>query len=243
MRTPKNKVCLPNTWFRFKQFTVHHDRCAMKVGTDAVLLGAWANIEHEETILDCGTGSGILALMAAQRNAKASITGIELDSNAANQATENCAESPFKERIVIRCANVLELNDWKFEAIICNPPFHAGHVLPPDARRTDARHARHGIDDWYNAAYRLSTSEGKASFVLPYAPFDEFKIKMQDLGWNLSRYCLVIPGDEKPPVRVLVELSKIECTCELSEVQIETNTRGQYHSSYLNLVKDFYLFA
>jgi tRNA1Val (adenine37-N6)-methyltransferase len=215
----------------------------MKVGTDAVLLGAWANIEKAASILDCGTGSGILALMAAQRNVKASITGIELDPNAADQASENCAQSPFKQRIAIRCANIFEFNECQFDAILCNPPFHAGYVLPPNSQRKDARHASGGLKDWFKTAYRLTGAEGTASFVLPYAPLDEIKFKMQELGWNVSRYCMVIPRDDRPPVRMLIELSKKVSPCERGQLQIETTTRGQYHSSYLNLVKDFYLFA
>ena len=90
---------MPNPYFAFKQFTIHHDRCAMKVGTDGVLLGAWTDIRHARRILDIGTGTGLIALMLAQRCPEASITAIDIDSEAVNQALENIQNSPWKERV------------------------------------------------------------------------------------------------------------------------------------------------
>ncbi len=234
---------MPNTWFRFKQFTVHHDRCAMKVGTDAVLLGAWANIEHANRIVDAGCGSGVIALMAAQRNAHALVTGLEIEPEAAAQATENSAASPFNERIRIVQTDVFGFGEAVYDHVVCNPPFHAGHVVPENEQRKNARHASNGMDEWFRMTYRLSTEAGKASFVLPYESFDSLNVKTRKLGWHISRYCSVSPREGKEPVRMLIELSKEDVTCELSEIQIETTARGVYHESYLTLVKDFYLFA
>jgi len=215
----------------------------MKVGTDAVLLGAWANIEHANRIVDAGCGSGIIALMAAQRNAHALVTGLEIEPEAAAQATENSAASLFNERIRIVQTDVFGFGEAVYDHVVCNPPFHAGYVLPENEQRKNARHASNGLDEWFRMANRLTDETGKASFVLPYESFDSLALKMRNLGWHISRYCSVIPREGKEPVRMLIELSKEDVTCELSEIQIETTARGAYHESYLAFVKDFYLFA
>lgn len=215
----------------------------MKVGTDAVLLGAWANIEHANRIVDAGCGSGIIALMTAQRNAHAFITGLEIDPDAASQAAENCASSVFKERVCIIQTDVFGSSEGVFDHVVCNPPFHSGHVVPENEQRKNARHASSGLDEWFRMAYRVSTEAGKASFVLPYESFDSITHQVQQVGWFISRYCRVIPREGKEPVRMLIELSKDDMPCELSKIQIETTIRGAYHESYLELVKDFYLFA
>ena len=221
---------------------MHHDRCAMKVGTDAVLLGAWADIEEANRIVDAGCGSGIIALMAAQRNSRAFVTGIELDADAAKQAAENCAASAFNQRIRILNADVLGYEKDVFDHVVCNPPFHAGHVIPVNEQRKNARHASTGLDAWFRMAYCLSNETGKASFVLPFESFESLKTKVAPSAWHVSRYCRVIPREGKEPVRMLIELSKDAIGLEESEVQIETTLRGHYHESYLDLVKDFYLF-
>lgn len=213
----------------------------MKVGTDAVLLGAWANIEESYRIVDAGCGSGIIALMAAQRNTHAIVTGLEIDSDAAEQAAENCAASQFNERIRIVQTDVFGFSEAIFDHVVCNPPFHAGHVVPENVRRKNARHASNGMDEWFQMAYRLSTESGKASFVLPYESFDRLNLKTLNQGWHISRYCSVIPRDGKAPVRMLIELSKGAGACEATEIQIETTMRGQYHDSYRRLVNHFYL--
>jgi tRNA1Val (adenine37-N6)-methyltransferase len=213
----------------------------MKVGTDAVLLGAWADIEEANRIVDAGCGSGIIALMAAQRNAHAFVTGLEIDPDAAVQAAENCAASQFNERIRIMQTDVFGFSEATFDHVVCNPPFHAGHVVPENVLRKNARHAVDGLDAWFRMAYCLSNEAGKASFVLPYESFDSLNMKTLNHGWHISRYCSVIPREGKASVRMLIELSKEACACEATEIQIETTVRGQYHDSYIGLVKDFYL--
>ena len=215
----------------------------MKVGTDAVLLGAWANLEEANRIVDAGCGSGIIALMAAQRNTHTFVTGLEIDPDAAAQAAENCAASVFTERVCIVQTDVFGFSEAMYDHVVCNPPYHAGHVVPENEQRKNARHASNGLDEWFRMAYRLSTEAGNASFVLPFELFDRIAMQVRQLGWHISRYCSVIPREGKEPVRMLIELSKEDITCELSEIQIETTARGVYHESYLALVKDFYLFA
>ena len=127
--------------FRFKQFTINDDRCAMKVGTDGVLLGAWAEVGHSRRLLDIGSGSGLIALMAAQRCPEASVLGVEIDEEACRQARENVADSPYSQRVSILCQDVKNFrSDELFDCILCNPPFFTEDTLPDNPMRAQARH-------------------------------------------------------------------------------------------------------
>src|SRR6266850_1577807 len=129
--------------FTFKQFIVHHDRCAMKVGTDAVLLGAWAGAAGAKTILDIGTGSGIIALMLAQRTPSyARIDAVEIEQSDFLQASENAQNSPWPEKIIVHHTSIQEYQtDSQYDLIICNPPYFINSLLPPSPFRKQARHA------------------------------------------------------------------------------------------------------
>ena len=132
---------MSNDVFRFKQFCIHHDRCAMKVGTDGVLLGAWGCVEGKR-ILDIGTGTGLIALMAAQRNPEAEVLGIDIDEAAILQAIENVAESPFSNRVSCLLCDLMAFqidNSKCFDAILCNPPFFTEDTLPDNKSRALAR--------------------------------------------------------------------------------------------------------
>jgi tRNA1Val (adenine37-N6)-methyltransferase len=129
--------------FQFKQFTVYQERCAMKVGTDGTLLGAWANApEGSSSILDIGTGTGLVALMMAQRFPEATIHGIDIDTEAVAQATENVARSPFASRIMINRCDATKITDMEgYDAIVCNPPYFVDALTCPEKCRpmdTDA---------------------------------------------------------------------------------------------------------
>ena len=137
-RSDNNKKKMGKGEFKFKRFTVRHDRCAMKVGTDGVLLGAWAR--GGRRILDVGTGSGLVALMMAQRFPEARVTGVEVDGEACRQAAENMAASPFAERMDARQGKI-QAQDFPrpFDAIVCNPPFYMDDSPhSPDRRRAMA---------------------------------------------------------------------------------------------------------
>ena len=137
-----NDSKMGNDNFRFKQFTVFHNKCAMKVGTDGVLLGAWANLEDCESILDIGTGTGIIALMAAQRS-NAEIEAIDIEKNACLQATENIENSPWPTRINVHNESLqlfAEKTEKKYSHIISNPPFFCNSLLSDDKNRQLARH-------------------------------------------------------------------------------------------------------
>ena len=133
---------MANPYFKFKQFTVYHDKCAMKVGTDGVLIGAWADVSRAEKILDVGTGSGLIALMIAQR-CDASVLGIDIDEDAVIQARENVMASQWSGQITIARQDVRVMAnecDTKFDVILSNPPYFAEDVKCPEAQRNTARH-------------------------------------------------------------------------------------------------------
>ena len=133
---------MPNPYFKFKQFTVFHDRCAMKVGTDGVLLGAWVQVDTAKRVLDIGTGTGLIALMVAQRSA-ACVVGTDIDGEAVEQAMENVNASPWKNRICICRKDVMQMNGEEygsFDVIVSNPPYFVEEVRCLDERRDTARH-------------------------------------------------------------------------------------------------------
>ena len=127
------------TGFKFKQFEIHQDRCAMKVGTDGVLLGAWA--PGGKRILDVGSGTGLISLMMAQRFPEAQVLGIDMDGEACEEAAENVAASPFADRVEIECCRLQDYHSAEsFDAIVSNPPFFLNSLKNPDSKRTMARH-------------------------------------------------------------------------------------------------------
>ena len=127
--------------FRFKRFNVAQPRSAMKVGTDGVLIGAWADVEGDSRILDLGTGSGLIALMLAQRNSEAEILALDIDEQATIQAQHNFAMSPWSKRLSVVNVNVCDyVSERKFSHIVTNPPYFVDSLHSPDAARTAARH-------------------------------------------------------------------------------------------------------
>jgi tRNA1Val (adenine37-N6)-methyltransferase len=133
-----------NSYFQFKQFRINQDATAMKVCTDSCVLGAWAEVEKAKQVLDIGTGTGLLALMAAQRS-EAEITAVEINEAAARQAAENIAESPWKNRIHLHQKSLQAFgkeNQQHFEVIICNPPFFQASLRSPDAAKNAAKHTQ-----------------------------------------------------------------------------------------------------
>ena len=132
---------MANSYFRFKQFTIHQEKCAMKVGTDGCLLGAWVDLSQSQRILDVGCGSGLIAIMTAQRCTNVTITGIEIDNEAASQATENAESSPWAERIEIICEDFLKFTpEQQFDTIVSNPPYFSNSLKCPNDKRNKARH-------------------------------------------------------------------------------------------------------
>lgn len=230
--------------FRFKQFTVKHDRCAMKVGTDGVLLGAWASVKGCDNLLDVGTGSGLVAMMLAQRNSSAAITAIDIDEDAFIQAGENFALSPFSNRLNVVHAPFQEFVckvPEQYDLIVSNPPFFANSILPPDAGRADARHSVSlTLEELIRGAYCGLMREGRLAMIIPFDRLTEVEQLSESAGFVMRRLTRVVPVSGKPAKRVLVELSKGQGILEESELLIE-QSRHHYSPEFVRLVRDFYL--
>ena len=235
---------MSNSCFRFKQFTVFHDRCAMKVGTDAVVLGTWANAP-EGPVLDVGTGSGVIALIMAQRYPAHCIWGVELDANAAGQAGENFKNSPFTNRLQIVQCNFLtpSLLPRSFGSVVCNPPYFAHHKLPPDQRRQVARHhTNFNLYRFFARCFELTGEQARVSLVYPYEAWGHLQLTAGKAGWFLHRQTLVRGNSRAPVKRVLTEWQKqpSEKPAEMNLV-LETERRGQYTPEFARMVTPFYL--
>lgn len=231
--------------FRFRQFDVRHDRCAMKVGTDGVLLGAWADVADGRRILDIGTGTGLVALMAAQRAPSAEVTGVEIDEAAVCQARDNAARSPFARRIAVVRADIRQYTaPHSFDCILCNPPFFSEDTLPDNPSRALARHAALlGFEELLTAVVRLLSPQGRFTVILPFAACSHFTTLAFYRGLFLARQCSVRTVPRKAPKRVLltfVRSSSGPVTTE-AETLVLQNPDGSRSEAYTELTKAFYL--
>lgn len=228
--------------FRFKQFTVRHDQCAMKVGTDGVLLGAWSDVTGACHVLDVGTGTGLIALMIAQRS-PATIVALEIDADAFSQARGNVADSPWKDRIsVVRQDFRTYASDRKFDLIVSNPPYFADSLLCPGEQRAMARHnCSLGYDDLLGGAVRLLSGKGRFCVVIPVDASDALQAMAADSGLYPSRQLVVITIPGKPPKRTLFEfVFDPEAICDRKELLLEEK-RHQYSPGYIELTREYYL--
>lgn len=216
----------------------------MKVGTDGVLLGAWA--QGGQRILDAGTGTGIIALMMAQRYPEALVTAIDIDEGAVRQARQNVAQSPFSERVRVVQKALQELGgvngfnghdglDGSYDAIVSNPPFFIDSLAAPDEQRNMARHTQTlSYAELMQAAYRLLADDGELSVVVPF----DYRKRMEDeacfVGFFPSRVCAVKTTERKPAKRYLLAFRKRPCLCQQEQLTIGDER-------YQALTQEFYL--
>ena len=233
---------MPNPYFAFKQFTVRHDRCAMKVGTDGVLLGAWTDLSHSRRILDIGTGTGLIALMLAQRSMDARITAIDLDSAAVEQAQENIQASPWKDRIEALQQDICTYHpNETFDTIVSNPPYFIDSLKCPDGQRNTARHTDTlDADRLIGKVSELLTSGGRFSIILPAEQTEDLIRVAGEKGLHPSRQTWVITRPGLSPKRILMEFRKTPITLQPDELVIELE-RHVYSEEYIALTKEFYL--
>lgn len=231
--------------FTFKQFHISHHRCAMKVGTDGTLLGAWASLPHTcRHILDIGTGSGLIAIMAAQRHAEAHIDAIDIDADCIAQACENVADCPWSNRITLHHTPVQGfMPEHKFDAIISNPPYFVDSLLSPDEKRSTARHtATLPFEELVAGVIRLLAPGGSFSLILPPTECDRFLSAARGQLF-VTRRCEVHSTPTSGAKRILTELqttppSEIPTT---DKIIIEEHGVMGYGEKYKSLTKDFYL--
>ena len=235
---------MPNPFFRFKQFTVYHDQCAMKVGTDGVLLGSWADTSNCNSILDIGSGSGLISLMLAQRS-NARIDAVEIDREAFLQSLENINASPWKERIHINPTSFLEFyknETKKYDLIVSNPPYFSNSLLPPNAGRQTARHSDGGLTlkTLVQGASVLLNDTGKMAFILPFDQINQLEEEARNNNLFFTKKTAVKTTPLSYPKRMLVELAKHPVNLYEHEIIIETE-RHIYSEEFNRLTGDFYL--
>ncbi len=230
--------------FRFKLFTVWHDHCAMKVGTDGVLLGAWAQQKHARTILDIGTGSGLIALMLAQRFQEAEITGIDIDPSAAKQASDNFRLSPWSHRLHARCIDLhtFSLEDGHFDLIVSNPPYFSASLKNPNQQRATARHNDSLPHDMLlSCSSRLLKEDGQLCVILPADQANSFLHTAKQFSLHTHHIVWVHPTPQSEPKRVLLALGKDNAAPLTEHFIIESGGRHQYSEEYKQLTAAFYL--
>lgn len=250
---------MSNPYFRFKQFTVYHDRCAMKVGTDGCLLGAWTPLPSPTTspirVLDVGTGSGLIALMLAQRLPDAIIDAIDIDPGAIEQATYNFSLSPWANRLH---AHLCPLQEWQssltptsqrnglYDLIVSNPPYFANSLPNPDLQRNTARHTDTlSYNELFFCCAKLLTPTGIFSTILPSSAESEIlsilPSTLSTLNSNLSPILItrVHSKPNTPPLRTLMAFSPTSTSTSTSSLTLMlSNSRSP---EYTALMQDFYL--
>lgn len=233
----------PYLMFRFKQFTIHQDRTPMKVGTDGVLLGAWADSEHAHRILDIGTGTGLIALMSAQRNPSAHIDAIEIEPGACQQARENILASPWAQRIEFIPTALQNFSPGKhYDHIVCNPPFFIGSTKTPSAGRTLARHCDSlPHTELISHTARLLAPEGNFCLILPPQEARQAISEARFHHLYPSRITRVLPNPGKAPKRLLVRFSFADLPPSEDELVLELS-RHVYSEAYIRLTHTFYLY-
>lgn len=242
--TKRKAEVLANNYFQFKQFTVYQDQCSMKVGTDGVLIGAWANIDKAKTILDIGTGTGLIAIMMAQRSF-AKIDAVELEPAAYHQAVENIERCIWKDRIHVYNKSFQlysETCKQQYDLIITNPPYFSNALHTPDQKRTNARHdISLSFEDILSGSQRLLSDHGRLNVILPSSE----RNRIQQISKTYNLFCTKIthvkPLPSKEPKRVLMEFSKKEKPLSENYLVIENNKRHHFTEEYKELTKEFYL--
>ena len=229
--------------FQFRQFFVGQQRCAMKVGTDGVLLGAWA--EGGQHILDIGTGTGVVALMMAQRFPSANIDAIEVDYDAAEQAADNVGRSPFASRIAVTHMAFQDfLPSAPYDSIVCNPPYFLNSMKAPEASRSLARHAGEKsltFRDIFVFAKANTSDSGVVNVVVPTLSQEALETEAYLLGFRKTRELLLRTTPRKPLSRVLVTFSRSSHSPAERSEQCLMNADGSRSAWYQQLTADFYV--
>lgn len=256
--------------FRFKQFEIEQDRCAMKVGTDGVLLGAWA--QGGRRILDIGSGTGLISLMMAQRFPEAEVVGIDMDADACGQARENVMASPFRDRVEIECCRLQDFGGASetaeasgtaeglkadgtsetaaglkaagvFDAIVSNPPFFVDSLKNPDSKRTMARHTDSlPFRDLFAGVKRLLSDDGIFSAIVPAEVVEQFVAESCILGFYLIRKCGVKTVERKQPKRFMLSFAKHRISPYEEHVETMMDSQGNRSEWYRKITEEFYLF-
>jgi tRNA1Val (adenine37-N6)-methyltransferase len=237
---------MSNPYFSFQRFTVHHDRCAMKVGTDGVLLGAWADVSGARRILDIGTGTGLIALMLAQRcerqSAPPEIVALDIDASAVGQARENVAASPWPQCVRVEQQDAATFQDGRsYDLVVSNPPYY-NSLKSPDAQRDAARHTDSlSFAALTASASRLLATDGRLCVVIPADAEREFLAAAAHDDLFPWRRLQVSTKPGAPVKRILLELRRTARQDIPLETLLLEDAPGQRSGDYKALTADFYL--
>jgi len=235
---------MSNNYFRFKKFTVLQNNTAMKVGTDGVLLGAWTDCSNVNSILDIGTGTGLLSLMMAQKcNAK--IVAIETEINAFNQALENIKNSVWNDRIEVyhtSFQDFIQLDSKKFDLIVSNPPFFTNSLKNIDTNKSLARHNDSlPFDILIEGVVKLMHSFSRFCVIIPFEQKKYFTDICTFYGLFLNKSLIIKPNSNKLPKRIIIEFSFLQDIYFEKILIIEKENRHEYTDDYISLTKDYYM--
>ena len=237
---------MSNTHFNFKQFSVQQDLCSMKVGTDGVLLGAWTNTDEVKSILDIGTGTGLIALMLAQRS-NANITALDAESNAYEQAKINFEASPWTDRLQLVHSKIQDFHsDHLFDLIVSNPPYFSGYYSSENLSRDIARSADVllSYEELISSAKKLLIANGRLTLILPADQQEKIITIANQNELALSRLTFVKTKNTKEAKRILLEFVNASSEVKeiINELIIQSDDNGRvYTQEYIDLTKDFYL--
>ncbi|ANW95333.1 tRNA (adenine-N(6)-)-methyltransferase [Wenyingzhuangia fucanilytica] len=228
--------------FRFKQFAVSQEKSAMKVGTDGVLLGAWTPVEQVGRILDIGTGTGLIALMLAQRNPVAKITAIEIEENAFKEAQINFKNAPWANRLEVVNSSLQSFkSDIQFDLIVSNPPYYTDTFKNDNIERALARHVDNlSFQDLLFYTSTLLSEQGMCTFIIPFAEEDNFINLAKEQGLYLCKITRVRGRKDLPVKRSLLCFTKEFKKNIENELVVEID-RHVYTQEYINLTQSFYL--
>jgi len=218
----------------------------MKVGTDGVLLGAWPLVLPKEKVLDIGTGTGLIALMLAQKESSSTVVGVEIDETAATQASENAANSPFFDRVEVVTKDIQtysQLHIAKFDLIVSNPPFFTGGVLSDNMQRRQVRHTvKLSHNDLLRSVQLLLKPNGRFCVVLPWLEGLRFQEWAMTYQLFTTKKCVVRPRPNLAPNRLLLQFEKIEKQIEETEMSVYAGLKGEERSDeFRALTKLYYL--
>ncbi len=235
-----------NDYFHFKQFSVCHKRSSMKVGTDAVLLGAWVDLSGVDRVLDIGTGSGIIALMIAQRTHAAQIDAVEINHEAVLDARENFEQAPWAARLNLYHSTIQSFQPkFKYDLIISNPPYFINSYKPGDEHRRSARHTESlSFQELLNVADQCIHPNGRLAVILPPAEGYFFNTLAADTGLVCIREWKFRTRRSKPAERLLLEFSANSKPLVQGEILLYENQSGEvWTDDYKALIREFYLKA
>ncbi|MGJ8681888.1 tRNA1(Val) (adenine(37)-N6)-methyltransferase [Paraglaciecola sp.] len=234
--------------FQFKQFYIEHSFCAMKVGTDSIMLGSWVDVSEAKNILDIGTGSGLLAIMLAQKSSGDSkILGVDIDEQAIEQAYKNSKVCPWSERLFFEACAVQDLEgDELFDVIVSNPPYfpinQTENKKHTDAQRINARQTTELTHlDLIVSVLRSLSNNGHFYCVLPNDSIDKFIATAETLGLFCNKQLRVKARAEDKVIRYLLLMSRNNKNTKISYINIYGSSQEKYSTEYRSLCKEYYL--